>query len=251
MCREVESISREWERKVCQGEKWRHAAGQCGYAGLRDTTWKCLPFLLPSIQCRVALCNRAWVQNIPLPPGLRKWHRTIKLQNRKLSIRFLHWLSLHRSPLRFYSQVLSCTSFHTRLEFDAGFLKDGCEHCHTGAGQENLAASLGFTWPSLLVMALKLRFLVCNMKMLQMCCKDALRTREEVLPFFFLKSATPAQVALKATCIIYSQSKGGHESQLGVLLLCCVPSQSLSSLTCTAGRVNKQMSLLHMLRKAS
>jgi hypothetical protein len=42
------------------------------------------------------------------------------------------------------------------------------------------------------VMALKLRFLVCNMKMLQMCCKDALRTREEVLPFFF-SSKVPHQ----------------------------------------------------------
>lgn len=44
------------------------------------------------------------------------------------------------APLSTYSQ-----------DFDAGFLKDGCECCHTVAGQKNLGASLGLAWPSLLV----------------------------------------------------------------------------------------------------
>lgn len=84
------------------------------------------------------------------------------------------------------------------------------------------------------------------MKMLQIHWKDALRTGEEVLLFFFfLKSATAAQVALKATCIyIHSQRVGTR-----VLLLCCVTSRSLSSFICTSGRMNKHASLLPMLRK--
>lgn len=37
----------------------RRVAGQFSYAGLRDTTWKCLPFPLPSVLCRVAFCSKA------------------------------------------------------------------------------------------------------------------------------------------------------------------------------------------------
>lgn len=100
-------------------------------------------------------------------------------------------------------------------------------------------------------MSLKLRFLVYNMKMSQICCKDALRTREEVLLFFFFQKYHTSTGGFKSHLHIYSVSKGGHESQLQVLPLFCVTSQSLSSLICTSERMNKHMSLLHMLRRIS
>lgn len=82
--------------------------------------------------------------------------------------------------------------------------------------------------------------------MVQIHDKDALRTREEVLLFFFfLKSATAAQVALKAACIYTHGQRAGTRA----LRLRPVTSQSLSPFVCTSGRTGKHASLFPVPRK--
>lgn len=134
--------------------------------GLRDThtTRKCLPFLLPSLLCRV--CSQALVQ---IPVSLLVSGESTELFNIPTgSIRSVntHWLSVCLLTAR-SSVATLCTHGQDSV---VGVLRYGCESWGSVEGEENLEPSLGHvasTSTSCVVddgESSKSGFLVCSVK---------------------------------------------------------------------------------------